>query len=220
MEGNDEHTHRRTDTLTHANIHTLSLKFKSQSRSQSQAQIQSLSLTHSSLNTPTKTRPNTRHRFPRVVLTSLVQGPFTSSGLTTLCQRCWHWTSFLSGKPAAITSHFSPCCSTSPLSFYSRGAAEGEVQRREEGWEEEKKELDTSNWRIDYVISIALFCYYKLRYNDVFNKVVCIETKIIRIITINTILRPSPYPNLCLFTSLNKYVLYIYVQHTVCTAYT
>lgn len=26
---------------------------------------------------------------------SLVQGPFTSSGLSTFCQRCWHWPSVL-----------------------------------------------------------------------------------------------------------------------------
>ncbi len=30
--------------------------------------------------------------------TSLVQGPFMSSGLSTFCQRCWHWTSERSTK--------------------------------------------------------------------------------------------------------------------------
>lgn len=92
---------------------------------------------------PSPTPNTTWHQFPGVVLTSLVQGPFTSSGLTTLCHRCWHWTSFLSGKPAAITSHFSPCCSTSPLSFYSTGAVEGDGgEEAEEGLGRERKELD------------------------------------------------------------------------------
>lgn len=52
---------------------------------------------------------------------SLVQGPFTSSGLSTFCQRCWHWPSVLPWNTATQSrtrhtrDHRSPSCLPSQL---------------------------------------------------------------------------------------------------------
>ena len=45
--------------------------------------------------------------------------PLTSSGLTTFCHLCWHWTSARSGKWEAMKSHLSPCTSTKRFNFSS-----------------------------------------------------------------------------------------------------
>lgn len=50
---------------------------------------------------------------------SFVHGPLINSGLTTLVQRCWHWTSERSFRNFDMLSHRSPCCSTSDFSAAS-----------------------------------------------------------------------------------------------------
>ena len=53
-------------------------------------------------------------------LTSLVQGPFISSGLRTFCHLCWHWISVRSVKKLATIFQFSvPQLSTTRLNFSS-----------------------------------------------------------------------------------------------------
>ena len=52
-------------------------------------------------------------------ITSLVHGPFTNSGLTTFCQRCWHWISDRSGKCLAMISNRSLYSSTNCFNLIS-----------------------------------------------------------------------------------------------------
>lgn len=48
---------------------------------------------------------------------SLVQGPFTSSGLSTFCQRCWHWPSVLPWNTATQRrTHHTPTPAHLPVS--------------------------------------------------------------------------------------------------------
>lgn len=64
-----------------------------------------------------------------VLFTSLVQGPLTSSGLTTLHHRCWHWTSDRSVNWADIWSQFSLNILTYAFSFLSWKKELGRVNK-------------------------------------------------------------------------------------------
>lgn len=60
---------------------------------------------------------------------SFVHGPFTSSGFSTFCQRCWHWPSVLpcdgdgnkNTHHAPLWQYLRDICASSPCAFNSQG---------------------------------------------------------------------------------------------------